>query len=133
MSHLDIFLLSTKWREKAEDGRESGSSAILTQCQWTRARVPWDKVRHQQIEGENGICHRVRTGVTCGRTRNGIGDRHALGVWSGLTSRARDGSRMSGFCCGPTDEKMKIRCSELSRRELHMHVCTLWSRLCRRR
>lgn len=47
--HVDIFLLSTKWRESSEDRRESGTSGVLAPSLWTRGHVPWDKVRHPRI------------------------------------------------------------------------------------
>lgn len=50
-----------------------------------------------------------------------------------VISRAGEGGGMSEFCCGPTDDKMKERCSELSWRELRMRIYTRWRRLRRRR
>lgn len=54
---------------------KSGGSEVLAQSQWIRACVPWDKVGHHQIEGENGVCLGVRAGVACGRTGHDIGDK----------------------------------------------------------
>lgn len=55
--------------------RKSGGSEVLTQTQWIRVCVSWDKVGHQQIEGGNGVCRGVRAGVACGRTGHDIGDK----------------------------------------------------------